>query len=302
MEHEAGLHDFDFLVGQWQVHHHRLKDRLAGSHDWVEFDGTTEMRKVLGGHGKMDDNVLNVPGDPYRAVTLRAFDEKTQQWSIWWLDGRTPGGSLEPALRRGLACFKTRIVSSPHQGRLDRLQFQRCQHTGRPRWRQGTGTTIIGLHAAAGPKPYRIAQSASLDGCDALTMLPDDSISAAAWSATGNPLVSAAGGVAMPFSDTFAYPWGEAYVAATDTQPAAIYVSNAPGGNIAAGGTIDRISLDGDAQTTFIEIASGFCSSGSPGMIYGPAGLTYDSSNDTLYIVERVQQCRPWHLEHRQTA
>jgi hypothetical protein len=151
---------------------------------------------------------------------------------------------------------------------------------------QGTGTTIVGLHPAAGSKPYRIAQSASLDGCDALTLLPDDSISAAAWSATSNPLVSAAGVVATPFSDTFAYPWGEAYVAATGAQPAAIYVSNAPGGNIAAGGTIDRISLDEDAQTTFTEIASGFCSSGSPGMIYGPAGLTYDPSNDTLYVVD----------------
>ena len=151
---------------------------------------------------------------------------------------------------------------------------------------QGTGTSIVGLHPVAGSKPYRIAQSASLDGCDALTMLPDDSISAAAWSATSNPLVSPAGVVTMPFSDTFAYPWGEAYVAATGTQPAAIYVSNAPGGNIAAGGTIDRIGLDNDAQTTFTEIASGFCTSGSPGMIFGPAGLTYDPSNDTLYVVD----------------
>jgi hypothetical protein len=151
---------------------------------------------------------------------------------------------------------------------------------------QGTGTTIVGLHPAAGSKPYRIAQSASLDGCDALTLLPDDSISAAAWSATSSPLVSAAGVVATPFSDAFAYPWGEAYVAATGAQPAAIYVSNAPGGNIAAGGTIDRISLDNDAQTTFTEIASGFCSSGSPGMIFGPAGLAYDPSNDTLYVVD----------------
>ena len=151
---------------------------------------------------------------------------------------------------------------------------------------QGTGMTILGLHPAAGSKPYRIAQSASLDGCDALTLLPDGSISAAAWSATSSPLVSAAGVVTTPFSDTFAYPWGEAYVAATGTEPAAIYVSNAPGGNIAAGGTIDRISLDNDAQTSFTEIASGFCSSGSPGMIYGPSGLTYDPSNDTLYVVD----------------
>jgi hypothetical protein len=151
---------------------------------------------------------------------------------------------------------------------------------------QGTGTSIVGLHPAVGSKPYRIAQSASLDGCDALTMLPDDSISAAAWSATSNPLVSAAGVVATPFSDAFAYPWGEAYVAAAGTKPAAIYVTNAPGGNIAAGGTIDRISLDDDAQTSFTEVVSGFCSSGSPGAIFGPAGLTYDPSNDTLYVVD----------------
>jgi hypothetical protein len=151
---------------------------------------------------------------------------------------------------------------------------------------QGTGTTIVGLHPAAGSKPYRIAQSASLDGCDALAVLPDDSISAAAWSATSDPLVSAAGVVGAPFADTFAYPWGEAYVAATGTQPAAIYVSNAPGGQIAPGGTIDRISLDDDAQTSFTEIASGFCTSGAPGMIFGPSGLTYDPSNDTLYVVD----------------
>jgi hypothetical protein len=63
-------------------------------------------------------------------------------------------------------------------------------------------------------------------------------------------------------------------------QPAASYVSNA------SGGTIDRISLDNDAQTTFTEIASGFCRTGSPRMVFGPAGLTYDPSNDTLYVVD----------------
>src|ERR1700722_19599628 len=41
------------------------------------------------------------------------------------------------------------------------------------------------LPSPAGSKPYRSAQSASRDGDDALSMLPDDSISAAAWSAAG---------------------------------------------------------------------------------------------------------------------
>ena len=27
----GGLHDFDFLVGEWRVHSRRLKERLAGS-------------------------------------------------------------------------------------------------------------------------------------------------------------------------------------------------------------------------------------------------------------------------------
>jgi hypothetical protein len=155
---------------------------------------------------------------------------------------------------------------------------------------QGTGTTIIGLHPAAGSTPYRIAQSADLKGCNALTMLPDDSISAAGWVSNLNPLVSASGTVGTPFaSDTFADPWGEAFVAATATQPAALYVSNAPdnNGTIAVGGTIDRISLDvNDAQTSFTEIVTGFCSGGAPGAIFGPSGLTYDAAIDTLYIVD----------------
>jgi hypothetical protein len=155
---------------------------------------------------------------------------------------------------------------------------------------QGAGTTIIGLHPGTGSKPYRIAQSADLLGCNALTMLPDDSISAAAWASNLNPLVSATGTVGKPFaSDMFNDPWGEASVAATATQPAALYISNAPDNNgvVAVGGTIDRISLDAnDAQTSITEIVTGFCSGGAPGAIFGPAGLTYDPASDTLYVVD----------------
>lgn len=151
---------------------------------------------------------------------------------------------------------------------------------------QGAGTTIIGLHPGTGSAPYRIAQSADLQGCNALTLLPDDSISAAAWTSNLNPLVSAGGAVGTAFSgDSFAQPWGEAYAAAAGTQPAAIYVSNAPGGAISAGGSIDRISLDIDAPTEFTEILTGICSGGVAGAVFGPAGLTYDLASDTLYVV-----------------
>ena len=145
---------------------------------------------------------------------------------------------------------------------------------------EGQGTTIMGLHPTANATPYRIAQDAKLEGCNALAVLADDSISVAALTANMNPLVSPDGTVNTPFaSDSFAKPWGQAYAAASAGHSAAIFVSNLDG-------SIDRIELNGDAQTAFTQIATGFCASGSPGSIYAPAGLTYDPSIDTLYIVD----------------
>jgi hypothetical protein len=91
--------DFDFLIGHWQVHHRRLKERLANSHEWIEFAGTSIVWKVMGGYGTMDDNVLELPAGTYRAAGLRAFDPKSGQWSIWWLDSRMPLGPLDPPVR-----------------------------------------------------------------------------------------------------------------------------------------------------------------------------------------------------------
>jgi hypothetical protein len=145
---------------------------------------------------------------------------------------------------------------------------------------QGLGTTIVGLHPAPGSMPYRIAQSSSLQGCNALAIFDDGSIAAAAFTANLVPLVAPSGTISMPFSaDTFSGPWGEAYVAANGQTPAALYVSN-------TNGTIDRITLSGDTQTGFTQIAQGFCGSGKPGSIFAPAGLTYDPSVDTLYVID----------------
>lgn len=95
----GGLHDFDFLAGQWRTHHRKLKERLANNHEWVEFDGTQSMRKLMDGYANEDENIFNVPGGAYRGVTLRAYDPKTGQWAIWWLDGRNPFGDLDPPVK-----------------------------------------------------------------------------------------------------------------------------------------------------------------------------------------------------------
>ncbi len=94
-----GLHDFDFLVGSWHVRHHKLKERLLGSHDWAEFDGSCVNFPLMQGWANTDDNVFNVPGGAYRGVGLRSFDPKSSQWAIWWLDGRDPFGDMDPPVK-----------------------------------------------------------------------------------------------------------------------------------------------------------------------------------------------------------
>jgi hypothetical protein len=93
-----GLHDFDFLVGEWHAHHRKLKQRLADNHEWSEFEGTLVNQPLMGSYSNVDDTVLNIPGAPYRGVALRSFDPKTQQWSIWWLDSRSPSDPMDPPM------------------------------------------------------------------------------------------------------------------------------------------------------------------------------------------------------------
>lgn len=136
-----GARDFDFLIGRWTVHHRRLAERLVGSQTWVEFDGTCEARALLAGQANVDDNLLRLPGGTYRAATLRAYDPATDTWSIWWLDGRTPGRLDPPVVGRfvdGVGRFET---DDTLDGRPIRVRFEwRACTTATPRWAQAFST------------------------------------------------------------------------------------------------------------------------------------------------------------------
>jgi hypothetical protein len=132
----TGANDFDFLIGSWCVHHRRLKERLADNHEWIEFDGTCAMQKILGGAGNMDDNVLDFPGDAYRAVTLRTYDATKKQWSIWWIDGRNPGHLDPPVVggfKNGIGTF---YANDTFKGKPIRIRFLWTNLTTEPHWEQ----------------------------------------------------------------------------------------------------------------------------------------------------------------------
>ena len=133
----GSFHDFDFLVGRWTVKHRRLKGRLEHNIDWETFAGTCETRLILGGQANVDDNVLELPGGTYRAVTMRVFDPATKTWSIWWLDSRHPH-DLDPPVaggfRNGIGTF---FADDRFRGKPIKVRFIWSDITAtKARWQQ----------------------------------------------------------------------------------------------------------------------------------------------------------------------
>ena len=141
MEAGPAVHDFDFYMGTWRVHHRRLVRRLAGSDEWQEFEGTSTAWTILDGAGNIDDNVLELPDGTYRAISLRTFDPATDRWSIWWLDGRSPGRLDPPVVGGFLGGIGTFIAPDTFEDRDILVRFVWSDITDRTcRWEQAFST------------------------------------------------------------------------------------------------------------------------------------------------------------------
>jgi hypothetical protein len=130
------VHDWDFLVGRWNVRHRRLKARLAGSTEWDEFDGTCVNWPTLGGEGNVDDNLLELPGGTYRALGIRALNAKDGYWMIWWLDQRylTIDTPMRGGFKDGVGTF---LADETFNGRPIKVRFRWSEITPTSaRWEQ----------------------------------------------------------------------------------------------------------------------------------------------------------------------
>lgn len=91
-------HDWDWLVGTWDVAHHRLRERLVGSTNWQDFAGKSVLWSTLGGLGTIDDNIIDIPSGSYRGLTVRTYDPASDAWAIRWIDGRDPTAIDPPVI------------------------------------------------------------------------------------------------------------------------------------------------------------------------------------------------------------
>jgi hypothetical protein len=88
-----GSADFDWIFGNWHATFKRLREPLSGKHDWYSFDGNANIRPFWDGRGNFETGHLNSPLGPIDYATLRLYDAKTQQWSIYWATAKNGLGT-----------------------------------------------------------------------------------------------------------------------------------------------------------------------------------------------------------------
>ena len=88
-----GQHDFDFLFGRWKVHCRRLLHPLSRSNEWIEFDGTNVVHRVWDGRANMDEFEADAPSGHTEGMTIRTYNTKSHQWSIYW--SSQPNGTVD---------------------------------------------------------------------------------------------------------------------------------------------------------------------------------------------------------------
>jgi len=89
-----GQHDFDFEIGTWKTRLARLRSPLTGSKDWVEYEGTSVVRKVWDGRANLVELDVEGPAGRIQGLSLRLYNPVSRQWSLNFSNLKT--GTLSP--------------------------------------------------------------------------------------------------------------------------------------------------------------------------------------------------------------
>ena len=87
-----GQHDFDFELGTWKTRLSRRLRPLTGSNTWVEYEGTTVVRKVLDGRANLVELEVGGPAGRIEGLSLRLYNPESRQWSLNF--SNSAGGTL----------------------------------------------------------------------------------------------------------------------------------------------------------------------------------------------------------------
>jgi|HubBroStandDraft_6_1064221.scaffolds.fasta_scaffold13233_3 hypothetical protein len=77
-----GQHDFDFEIGAWHTHLKRLEHPLSGSMSWIEYDGTSVIRKIWDGRANLVELEVDGPTGHIEGLSLRLYNPQSRQWTL----------------------------------------------------------------------------------------------------------------------------------------------------------------------------------------------------------------------------
>ena len=86
-----GQHDFDFEIGTWRTHLKRLVHPLTSSTTWIEYDGTSIVRKIWNGRANLVELEADGPGGHFEGLNLRLYNPESHQWSLNFAGGSSSG-------------------------------------------------------------------------------------------------------------------------------------------------------------------------------------------------------------------
>lgn len=87
-----GQRDFDFEIGTWQTRLSRLAKPLSGDTTWIQYAGTTVVRKVWDGRANLVELDVAGPAGRIEGLSLRLYNPQSRQWSLNFSNSR--GGTL----------------------------------------------------------------------------------------------------------------------------------------------------------------------------------------------------------------
>jgi hypothetical protein len=79
-----GQHDFDFAIGKWRTHLSRLRHPLTGSNEWLEYEGSSVVRKVWDGRASLEEFEALGASAHIEGLVLSLYNPESHQWNQNW--------------------------------------------------------------------------------------------------------------------------------------------------------------------------------------------------------------------------
>lgn len=138
LTHTGKRGDFDFLSGEWNVVHRKLRSRLSHCDEWLTETGTYRGYSLADGLLSVDE--FDFPSTGVKGCSIRTLDLASQRWTIHWTTSAT--GRLFTPVHGGFASDRGEFYGYDLEGQtpvLARFIWSECG-SDHPRWQQAFST------------------------------------------------------------------------------------------------------------------------------------------------------------------